>query len=295
MGIPDPVVLVVNGPWKLATQKSAVFQKKSDLCIKVSIMPGFLFHDIIFGPVRSRRLGLSLGINLLPTHTKLCSFNCIYCECGWTPEQTGDHHLPSREEIASFLEMRLRELAAESYFPDALTYAGNGEPTLHPDFEGIVDDTIALRDRYTPGSKVSVLSNSSRIHKEDVFRALLKLDNNILKLDAGSPEMFRLINQPAASVDFEQMIGNLCRFNGKLIIQSLFLRGSYNGQKVDNTMPEEVDLWIGHLLKIRPQLVMIYPIARETPAHDLEKIPLDELNHIAAQVEAAGIRAQVYP
>ncbi len=258
-------------------------------------MNGFLFHEIIFGPVRSRRLGLSLGVNLLPLHTKLCSFNCIYCECGWTPKPAGDQPLPSRDEVKTFLEKRLQELSAESYLPDAITYAGNGEPTLHPDFAGIVDDTLALRDRWSPNSRVTVLSNSSMIHQESVFQALNKLDNNILKLDAGSLSQFRLINNPVAETDLDKLVAGLCRFNGNLIIQSMFLRGSFKGQRVDNTTDEEVGIWIDRLRMIRPKKVMIYPIARETPVHNLEKIAVEELYRIASRVEADGIKAQVYP
>lgn len=272
-----------------------LFRKKGELCNKYSSMPGFLFHEIIFGPVRSRRLGLSLGINLLPLHAKFCSFNCIYCECGWTGPHAADQPLPSRVEVSTFLEQRLQELNAESYLPDAITYAGNGEPTLHPDFAGIVDDTLRLRDRWSPRSKVTILSNSSMIHIESVFQALNKLDNNILKLDAGSPSQFRLINNPVVATDLDRLVDDLCRFSGNLIIQSMFLRGSFKGEQVDNTTDEEVENWIARLRLIRPKMVMIYPIARETPVHGLEKIPLQELEAIARKVEAEGIPAQVYP
>jgi len=255
----------------------------------------FLFHEVVFGPVRSRRLGLSLGINLLPRHRKYCSFNCIYCECGWTPapkEQLLE--LPTREEVFHYLEQRLRELVADDYLPDALTYAGNGEPTLHPEFDNIVDDTLKLRNRYTPDAKVTVLSNASMIGDQRVFNALLKLDNNILKLDAGSNRIFELINNPVHRLSFLQLIENLMKFRGELIIQSMFLRGVYKDQAVDNTTPAEVSEWIGQLVKIRPKMVMIYPIARATPVHDLQKIPLFELNAIASKVREAGLKVQVY-
>ena len=245
--------------------------------------------------MRSRRLGLSLGINLLPLHSKFCSFNCIYCECGWTPPNPSNHpKFPMRAEMKHFLERRLLELAAEDYLPDALTYAGNGEPTLHPEFEGIVDDTIELRNRLAPEARVSVLSNASMLHDPGVFSALQKIDNNILKLDAGTLGMLDLINNPVEPVQFEELIGHLKRFEGRLIIQSMFLRGSFKGHVVDNTTDDEVERWIGHLREIRPQLVMIYPIARETPVHNLEKITLSELKRIAALVEATGLHAEVY-
>jgi wyosine [tRNA(Phe)-imidazoG37] synthetase (radical SAM superfamily) len=258
-------------------------------------MPGFLFHDVIFGPVRSRRLGLSLGVNLLPLHSKYCSFNCIYCECGWTPPHPDNPpEFPSREEVGLYLEQRLKQLADESYLPDAITYAGNGEPTLHPDFAGIVDDTLVLRDKHAPGAKVTVLSNSSRIHIPAVFGALNKLDNNILKLDAGSEKMFNLINNPVEPVQFAALIGALKKFRGNVIIQSMFLRGSFKGEPVDNTTGNEVDEWLRHLVEIKPKMVMIYPIARATPVHNLEKIPLAELTAISDKVKAAGIEVRVY-
>ena len=258
-------------------------------------MAGFLFHDIIFGPVRSRRLGLSLGINLLPTHRKHCSFNYIYCECGWTPVPSDDPLLfPDRQLVYEFLEQRLKEMVEEDYLPDALTFAGNGEPTLHPEFAGIVDDTIVLRDKYTPTAKVSVLSNASMIHDPTIFRALLSLDNNILKLDAGSERIFRLMNNPLLPVNFYNLSKNLKKFEGKVIIQSMFLRGYFKDQLVDNTTEEEVNEWLHHIKEINPKMVMIYPIARATPVHTLEKIPLFELEEIAEMVRKIGVEVKVY-
>jgi wyosine [tRNA(Phe)-imidazoG37] synthetase (radical SAM superfamily) len=259
------------------------------------MMAGFLFHEVIFGPVRSRRLGLSLGINLLPLHSKYCSFNCIYCECGWTPPDLAKHpEFPTRKEVAEYLEQRLRELHRDDYLPDAITYAGNGEPTMHPDFAGIVDDTIALRDSFAPGAKVTVLSNSSMIHDPAVFESLQKLDNNILKLDAGFNRTFQLINNPVFPVNFENLVENLTKFKGNLIIQSMFLRGTFKGELVDNTTDYEVNGWLECLKKIRPKLVMIYPIARATPVHNLEKIEVAELEKIAQKAREAGMIVQVY-
>jgi wyosine [tRNA(Phe)-imidazoG37] synthetase (radical SAM superfamily) len=258
-------------------------------------MAGFLFHDIIFGPVRSRRLGLSLGINLLPTHKKYCSFNCIYCECGWTPVPSDDPLIfPDRELVYAFLEQRLKEMVGEDYLPDAITFAGNGEPTLHPGFAGIVDDTIVLRDKYVPEARVTILSNASMIHDPEIFRALLKLDNNILKLDAGSERMFMLMNNPVLPVDFRELIRNLKKFEGRVIIQSMFLRGYFKDQPVDNTKGEELAEWLSHIEEIRPKMVMLYPIARATPVHTLEKIPVPELEKIAEKVRLLGIDTKVY-
>ncbi|MCK9421651.1 MAG: radical SAM protein [Bacteroidales bacterium] len=256
-------------------------------------MAGFLFHEVVFGPVRSRRLGLSLGVNLLPLHSKFCTFNCIYCECGWTPVNEVQPVFPTRQEIFMYLERRLRELVADDYLPDAITYAGNGEPTVHPDFAGIVEDTIKLRNTYTPKAKVTILSNASMIQIPSVFEALKKLDNNILKLDAGSAKLFRLMNNPVVPVRFPTLIEGLKRFNGELIIQSMFLRGHFRGEFVDNTTPQEVESWLTHLVDINPKLVMIYPIARETPVHNLEKIDIPELEAIAEKVRQAGLKVQV--
>jgi wyosine [tRNA(Phe)-imidazoG37] synthetase (radical SAM superfamily) len=258
-------------------------------------MSGFLFHDVIFGPVRSRRLGLSLGINLLPTHEKYCSFNCIYCECGWTPKNDDRiPELPPRELVLQYLEFRLKELIEEDHIPDALTFAGNGEPTMHPDFAGIVDDTLELRDQLMPGANVAILSNASMIHRPDVFNALLKLDQNIQKLDAGFERFFRLMNNPVLPVNFGDLIKNLQKFNRKVIIQSMFLRGSYQGTAIDNTNETEVNEWLRHIAFIRPSMVMIYPISRATPVQNLEKIAIFELEVIAAKVRKLGVEAKVY-
>ena len=258
-------------------------------------MPVFLFHDVIFGPVRSRRLGLSLGINPLPTHEKYCTFNCIYCECGWTEKIPGDMvSLPTRLQVREFLEQKLKALVLEEHLPDALTFAGNGEPTLHPDFPGIVDDTLDLRDKYAPGAKVTVLSNASMIHDQKVFQALLKLDNNIQKLDAGSGKLFQLINNPVQPERFEEMILDLKKFNGQVIIQSLFLKGFYKDQSVDNTTEEELTAWLKHIEFIRPQKVMIYSLDRATPSHHLEKVSIPELEKIAERVRKLNIRVNVY-
>ena len=185
-------------------------------------------------------------------------------------------------------------MSADDYLPDAITYAGNGEPTLHPEFAEIVDDTISLRDKYAPHAKVTVLSNASMIHDSAVFHALQKLDNNILKLDAGSDKMFNLINNPVEPVQLADLIENLKKFHGNLMIQSMFLRGSFKRQVVDNTVDKEVEAWIGYLLEIAPKMVMIYPIARATPVHNLEIIGLNELGAIAEKVRQAGLKVQVY-
>lgn len=255
----------------------------------------FLFEDVIFGPVRSRRLGLSLGINLLPGTFKHCSFNCIYCECGWTPRiRVGPSDFPQRSEVSQYLRMRLLELASDAYLPDAITYAGNGEPTLHPEFPGIVEDTLLLRDELAPGARVAVLSNASRIHDPGVFQALMQLDCNIQKLDAGTERLFRLMNQPIQEVNYKELIDNLVRFNGRVIIQSMFLQGTIMGIHVDNTVEEEIKIWLDHLVRIRPSIVMIYSIARAAPVHTLERVSLQELDSISKRVQEAGLIVKVY-
>ncbi len=258
-------------------------------------MSGFLFSDIIFGPVKSRRLGVSLGINLLPTEQKFCSFNCIYCECGWNPENIKkDIKLPGRQEIYELLEKKLIELKNINLIPDAFTFAGNGEPTIHPEFDLIVKDTIALRNKYFPDAKTTVLSNASMIHKDKTFEALKLVDKNILKLDTGSQEQFERICQAHAKMQIEDLVDYLCKFHGELIIQTLFLRGEYNGYIIDNTTDYEVGLWLEHLKKITPKSVMIYSIDRSTPAKNLEKISREELNKIADKVHKIGLKTEVY-
>lgn len=258
-------------------------------------MTGFLFNDIVFGPVKSRRLGVSLGVNLLPTQYKYCSFNCIYCECGWNKRPgIQDVKLPSRAEVSLALEARLKELKDTGPAPDAITFAGNGEPTIHPEFNAIISDTIRLRDAWAPDSVIGVLSNASMLHRPEVLEALQRIEMNILKLDAGTEETFRLINQPPKRLSLEVLIEQLKALNGNLIIQSIFLRGTYEGKKVDNTLPDELKAWIECLKQIKPQYVMVYSIDRATPAIGLEKVSFDDLLAIGRLAEEAGIPAKVY-
>ncbi len=265
-----------------------------------------LFHDVIFGPVRSRRLGLSLGVNLLPTTAKLCNFNCIYCECGYSVNAhsgrnahggSGGENIRSRfnsrEDVNRLLEEKLREMAATGECPDVITFAGNGEPTTHPEFERIIDDTLRLRDAICPSSKVSVLSNATMIGRESVRRALLRVDNNILKLDSAFDDTVRLIDGPQGPYSVAGTVSNMKLFDGRLIIQTMFLRGTYNGLTVDNTTEREVSAWLELVREIAPSGVMIYTIDRDTPAPDLEKVPVDELRAIASRVEALGIPTTV--
>jgi wyosine [tRNA(Phe)-imidazoG37] synthetase (radical SAM superfamily) len=253
------------------------------------------FHETIFGPVHSRRLGISLGINLLPTYYKYCTFNCVYCECGWTeasPAERADF-LPAAT-ILELLEVRLKELQAEGITPHSFTLAGNGEPTVHPEFEAIVDGTIILRNKYFPQARLSVLSNASMTNLPSVMDSLKKLDNNIQKLDAGTEEMYQRINQPKIPLTLREIVDNLKKFNGKVTIQTLFLRGDLNGIPIDNTSPEEVGAWLELIKEIKPKRVMLYSIERKTPTQGLEKISKTELARIAAQVEKTGICAEFF-
>jgi wyosine [tRNA(Phe)-imidazoG37] synthetase (radical SAM superfamily) len=257
-------------------------------------MPTFLFDKIIFGPVSSRRLGVSLGINLLPTNVKVCSFDCIYCECGRNPEKYEMKVvLPSREEIKQKLEEKLSEMVAENHLPDVITFAGNGEPTLHPDFAGIIDDTIELRDRLTPKARIAVLSNATMIHKTEVFEALLKVDDNIQKLDSAFEETVRLLDCPNKNFSLRKTVEQLAAFKGKVVVQTLFVRGSYLGQTVDNTIEKEIAAWLDLLNEINPSQVMIYTIARDTPVNTLVKVSAADLNGIARQVKKLGFEVQV--
>jgi wyosine [tRNA(Phe)-imidazoG37] synthetase (radical SAM superfamily) len=253
-----------------------------------------LFSDVIFGPVRSRRLGLSLGVNLLPVSAKLCNFECIYCECGWKNNHPGaSARFNSREDVRRLLEKKLREMSAAGECPDVITFAGNGEPTTHPEFETIIDDTLRLRDGICPTAKVSVLSNATMIGRESVRRALERVDNNILKLDSAHDETVQLINGPQGAYPVARTVENMKRFEGRLVIQTMFLRGEYNGRTVDNTVEKEVAAWLKLIARIAPRQVMIYTIDRDTPAPNLEKVPLEELRAIAARVEALGIPTSV--
>lgn len=256
-------------------------------------MSTFLFDEIIFGPVKSRRLGVSLGINLLPTNLKVCSFDCIYCECGLNSPAATKAKLPSRHEVKLLLEAKLVQMANERQLPDVITFAGNGEPTLHPDFAGIVDDTLALRGMHCPSARIAVLSNATKLHSDSVVGALKKVDDNILKLDGGLESTIIAIDRPNASFNLDKLVGQLMAFNGQLTIQTLFVRGLVNGTPIDNTTPADILPWLDIVKKVNPKSVMIYTISRDTPFDTLEKVPVSELNHIAHMVKELGIDAQV--
>ena len=257
-------------------------------------MSTFLFDEIVFGPVRSRRLGVSLGINLLPVNCKYCNFDCIYCECGRNgDDQAGKNALPSRQEIYTALEHKLTVMQQSGQLPDAITFAGNGEPTIHPDFAGIIDDTVSLRNRHAPQSKISVLTNATILHRQEIADALKKTDMPILKFDSAFDATIELLNQPKKKISASKLTQQLQTFGKQCIVQTMFVQGIYCGQTVDNATPAELEAWENAILAIRPAQVMIYTIARDTPTDTLRKVPGETLRKIAAMIERHDIPVQV--
>lgn len=257
-------------------------------------MSTILFNEIVYGPVHSRRMGTSLGVNLLPYDGKLCSFDCIYCECGFNKDFRTKTQLPDRENVRAALEDKLQSLQKDAIKLDVITFAGNGEPTMHPEFSGIIDDTVSLRNRFAPEAKISVLSNGMNTGKRSVFKALQKVDNPILKLDSAFDETVRLIDRPnSPDYSVAQQVERYKRFNGNFILQTMFLRGEFEGKQIDNTTEEEVSAWLELVRALRPREVMIYTIDRETPAKRLEKAPIEVLQQIADRVGELGIKTNV--
>ena len=255
---------------------------------------GIIFPIPIFGPVHSRRLGVSLGVNLLPGDGKVCSFDCIYCECGYNKSFPPHQKLPTRTEVRQALRAKLQEMKAVGPNPDVITFAGNGEPTVHPRFADIIHDTIALRDEFFPEAKISVLCNSTRILREDVFNALLKVDNNILKLDTIDMDYIRMVDRPLSPrFNVEKIIERMMEFGNRCIVQTMFLKGTHNGRDVSNVSDKFVLPWIDAIQRIQPSEVMIYTIDRTTPSPLLEKATPAELDNIADRVQSLGIPCQV--
>ena len=252
-------------------------------------MSTIIYPSPIFGPIHSRRLGISLGINLMPADGKVCSFDCIYCECGFNADHRPTLPRPTRDEVAAKLEQTLQRMTAEGQLPDVLTFAGNGEPTCHPHFAEIIGDTIRLRNQYCPQAKVCVLSNSTMIHRQSVHDALMLVDDNILKLDTVNPQYINKVDRPNGHYDVQTIIDRMKAFNGHIIIQTMFMRGQYQGESVDNTSEQYVAPWLDVVRQINPQQVMVYTIDRETPAHGLEKASREQLDAIRDRVIAAGI------
>ncbi len=257
-------------------------------------MAVFLFNEIIFGPVKSRRLGVSLGINLLPLDYKFCNFDCIYCECGRTyKDKFKGRQFHKRKEVKQRLEEVLSQMKQNNNPPDVITFAGNGEPTTHPDFAEIIEDTIKIRNKYFPKARVAVLSNATMLNKKSVFDTLNKVDDNILKLDSALDSTIKFMNNPLPNFSISKLVENLKLFNGNLIIQTMFLSGRYKNKSADNTGDNEVFEWIKLLKEIKPRQVMIYTIERDTPSKGLNKVTPNKLNEIAEKVKDAGFEVQV--
>lgn len=253
-----------------------------------------LFDDIIFGPVKSRRFGISLGINLLPVNSKFCNFDCIYCECGWTNNNSNVKEvLPSSKTIINKLIEKINLWSDQSYHIDSITFAGNGEPTLHPNFEEIVKDTLLTRDLLLPDANVVVLTNSTMLHKSSVVNVLKKVDSCMFKLDAGTELMFQKVNQALGGITLQQTIERIKKFPSPPIIQSMFVRGEFDGKIIDNSTPEEVKKWIEKIIDINPEKVVIYTIDRPTAQNGLKKVSTTELKKISNQLNALGINASI--
>lgn len=257
-------------------------------------MQTVLFTSTIFGPIHSRRLGTSLGVNLMPADGKVCSFDCLYCEAGFNAQGPGTKGIPPRTEVARLLEDKLAEMRNQNLQLDVITFSGNGEPTLHPDFNGVVDDVLLLRDKYYPEAKVSVLSNATRLQSTGVVEALRKVDNNILKLDSALDETVKIIDRPVSpEYRVADVIEGMKQFDGQCIVQTMMLRGEHNGITIDNTTDCEIEALINACKDIAPREVMLYSIDRKTPAEHLVKVQRDELEKIAQRFIDAGLKVQV--
>lgn len=250
-----------------------------------------IYPSPIFGPVHSRRLGVSLGINLLPADGKFCSFDCVYCECGFNKDRRPTRKLPTRMEVRDALRAKLEEMKAHGPAPDVLTFAGNGEPTAHPHFAEIIDDTLALRNEFFPKAKVSVLTNGTMLNRPAVFEALMRVDNNIVKLDTVNPDYIKLVDRPTGRYHLDEVIERMKAFKGHCIVQTMFMNGTFEGKDVSNTSPQYVKPWLEVVKDIAPSQVMIYTIDRDTPGHELRKATHQELDDIVAQLKAEGIAA----
>ena len=254
----------------------------------------FLFDDIIIGPIISRRMGVSLGVNLLPTNGKLCNFNCVYCECGWTIKEDGVKlRFNPTEDVLSRLKDVLKKRNENNEQIDVITFAGNGEPTTHPDFPYIIDETIALRDKYFPNVKISVLTNATLINREPIRNALEKVDTAMLKIDAVTEDLINAIYDPQGRYQLEDVIAGIKKFKGEIIIQTMLLKGHKDGVSSDNTTPEAVDAWLKVIEEINPARVVVYTLDRDTPSKTISRVTVEEMEEIAKRVEALNIKCDV--
>lgn len=255
-------------------------------------MSTVIYPSPIFGPVHSRRLGTSLGVNLMPSDGKVCTFDCIYCECGFNADRRPTKQRPTRNDVNLALEQQLLKMKQNNQSLDVITFAGNGEPTAHPDFQNIIEDTLVLRNLYFPKAKVAVLSNATFIGRESVFKALMLVDDNILKLDTVNDNYIRMVNRPLLFYSAKDQVNLMMRFRGHIMVQTMFMKGSIDGKDVSNLSDAYVDPWLEALRKIQPQKVMVYTIDRETPAPGLQKATALELDAIVKKVKAAGFDAE---
>ena len=246
-------------------------------------------EEVVFGPIRSRRLGSSLGINLLPVNGKICTFDCIYCECGWNKDGLGDTKLPSAAEVRNALETKLKQCQEENVPIDSITFSGDGEPTINPEFPQIIDDTIRLRNQYYPNSKITVLSNSTRVHVPEVFNALRKLDNPTMKIDAPTNELAEKINHPAPGYDINRVVEALKQFKGDFILQTMFLRS----KDFDSSSPEVLNGWMDIVRTLKPREIMVYTIDRPTPEEGLQKFTVDEMRVLVRPLIEKGFVIQI--
>lgn len=248
-----------------------------------------LREDTVFGPIFSRRLGASLGINLLPKEGKICNFDCIYCECGWNKDGRGDTVIPTAAEVKQRLEDKLKELKSAGTAIDSITFSGDGEPTLNPDFPQIIDDTLELRDLYFPEAKVSVLSNATRVHIESIAAALKKVDNPILKIDAPTDALVEHINKPAPGYSVERVIKALEGFEGNFVLQTMFLKS----KDFDSSSPEVLEGWMDIVRRLRPREIMVYTIARPTPEEGLQKFTPEQMESLVKPLLEEGFQISI--
>jgi wyosine [tRNA(Phe)-imidazoG37] synthetase (radical SAM superfamily) len=246
-------------------------------------------EEIVFGPIHSRRLGSSLGINLLPEKGKICNFDCIYCECGWNKDGRGDTKLPTAAMLRRALKDKLEECKSKGVPIDSITFSGDGEPTINPAFPEIIDITLALRDMYYPSAQVSVLSNATMIGKPEVFEALRKVDNPILKLDAPTNELVARINQPQGTYHVADVVENLKRFEGNFVLQTMFLKS----KDFDSSEPVQLAAWMDIVRMLGPREVMVYTLDREAPAEGLVKFTVDEMKNLVQPLVDEGFQVQV--
>lgn len=247
------------------------------------------FDDIVFGPIFSRRLGSSLGVNLLPSKGKLCNFDCVYCECGWNKDGIAERVFPRLEEVKAALEEKMSKAASEGVPVDSITFSGNGEPTMNPDFPEIIDVTLELRDRYFPDAKVSVLSNATLIGRPAVAEALMKVDNPILKIDASSDSLIAQINKPVGRYRLDEVVEAMMKFEGRFVLQTMFLKSP----DFDTTEPEALEKWMEIVRRVKPREIMVYTIDRETPDKSLAKYTVEEMTAFVQSLIDEGFRIQI--